>query len=437
MSETPAALETLLGATSSPVRRTLEACLAGRELSWQDALETLCGARGLDLQALALTADALRREQVGDVVTYVINRNINFTNVCVMGCKFCAFSRDLRSEQGYLLDLAEIVRRAVEAQAMGASEVCLQAGLAPDVSGQHYIDMVRAVAEAAPGLHIHALSPEEVRYGAKLAKASIRDYLAELKAAGLGSLPGTSAEILDDALRDRISPGRISTAQWLEVIRTAHELGLPTTATMMFGHLETAAHRVRHLALLRDLQQETGGFTEFVPLSFVHAEAPLFARRDDGAVQPGPTGHDVVRLIALSRLMLGATFKNLQTSWVKEGLPMAQWLLACGANDLGGTLMNESITTTAGGTNGQLVRPAELRRVIRDAGRVPAERTARYTLRRTFDRLEAPDEAAGDPLEAVTDAEATFGSYAQLAADERHRYRPRGAAAGPARATGG
>jgi 7,8-didemethyl-8-hydroxy-5-deazariboflavin synthase CofH subunit len=414
------ALQANLERSSSDVRALLEGCLEGRELSVEGAL-VLDGASGADLTALCTTADALRSQQAGDVVTYVVNRNINFTNVCVKSCKFCAFSRDLRSEQGYLLSIEEIVRRALEAQAFGATEVCLQAGLLPEAQGRLYVEVLRAVKRAAPGLHLHAFSPEEIKYGAALSRMPVRDFLLELKDAGLGSLPGTSAEILDDRVRDRISPGRISTRQWIEVITTAHELGIPTTSTMMFGHVESSLDRVQHLALLRSLQGSGGGFTEFVPLSFVHAEAPLFLEDQGGEVARGPSPDAVLRLYAIARLMLGASFKNIQASWVKEGLDTAQKLLASGVNDLGGTLMNESISTAAGAQHGQLVAPSRLRRLIREAGRIPAERSTRYQLLRTFD-ARVDDSDPVEPLDSVHDSRAVFGTYQDLLSDPRFHY---------------
>jgi 7,8-didemethyl-8-hydroxy-5-deazariboflavin synthase CofH subunit len=406
-----APLERSLARTTEPVRRILEAALSGRRLSVEDAV-ALCDARGPDLRALIGTADTLRHEQVGDQVGYVVNRNINFTNLCVKACKFCAFSRTGRSEEGYSLDNDEIVRRARQAHELGASEVCIQAGLPPAPKRTLYLDLLRAVRSAVPELHVHAFSPEEVKYGAELMQLSVRDYLLELKAAGIGSLPGTSAEILDDRVRKRLAGGRVTTAEWLTVIRTAHELGIPTTATIMYGHIESDLERMRHLDLLRSVQHETGGFSEFVPLSFVHAEAPLHMKHMLPDVRPGPTGNDVMRLIAISRLMLGASFKNIQTSWVKEGIRQAQWLLDCGANDLGGTLMNESISTSAGAQHGQLMRPSELRRVIRDAGRTPVERDTRYQIRQRF--ADDPAQDPPHPLDGVQDAEQVFGSYVEL-----------------------
>ena len=404
-------LESTFARTTAEVRRILEGCLSGESLSVPDAV-ALCAARGPDLRALIAAADALRGEQAGAQVGYVVNRNINFTNQCVKACRFCAFSRTGRSEEAYYLDTEEVVRRAAEAVKLGATEVCIQAGLPPQPKPTLYLDLLRALKRALPELHVHAFSPEEVKYGAQLMQLSVRDYLLELKAAGIGSLPGTSAEILDDAVRKRLAGGRITTAEWLEVIRTAHAIGIRTTATLMYGHIESDLERMRHLDLLRSLQLETGGFTEFVPLSFVHAEAPLHLKHMLPDVRPGPTGHDVTRLIAISRLMLGPSFKNIQTSWVKEGIRQAQWLLDCGANDLGGTLMNESISTSAGATHGQLMRPVELRRVIRDAGRTPIERGTLYQVLRGFPEDPAADPA--HPLDAIHDAEAVFGSYAEL-----------------------
>jgi FO synthase subunit 2 len=397
----------------------LERALEGRDVSVDDAV-VLCGARGESLHALVLTADEVRRRQVGDLVRYVVNRNVNFTNVCVKACRFCAFSRTRRSEEGYFLPVDEVVRRALEAKAFGATEVCLQAGLAPGVDASVYVGLVRAIKAAAPDLHLHAFSPEEVKYAAAESGWTFRRVLQELKDAGLGSLPGTSAEVLDERVRARIAPGRIGVEEWIDVIGTAHALGLPTTSTIMYGHVETDVERMRHLDLLRSIQRTTAGFTEFVPLSFVHEEAPMTLRQQLPELRPGPTGHDVVRLVAISRLMLGDSIRNVQVSWVKEGMRQAQWLLACGANDFGGTLMNESISTSAGASYGQLQTPSALRRAIRDAGRTPAERNTRYEVLRTFD--EGTDDEAG-PLESLTDPEAVFGSYDRLTRDERFRFR--------------
>ncbi|MGB5366829.1 MAG: 5-amino-6-(D-ribitylamino)uracil--L-tyrosine 4-hydroxyphenyl transferase CofH [Polyangiales bacterium] len=417
------ALETCLRGVTSGVRMILERCLDGHELSIDDGA-ALSGARGRDLQALCMVADELRRQQVGDRVSYVVNRNINFTNVCIKNCKFCAFARSVRSEQGYFLPQEEVARRVCQAWEMGATEVCLQAGLSPNLTGDSYIELCRVVKEAEPEIHIHAFSPEEVKFGASLKRVSYSDYLAELVEAGLGTLPGTSAEILDDRLRKRISPTRITTREWLDVVTAAHRLGIRTTSTMMFGHVESVEDRMRHMDLLRRVQRETGGFTEFVPLSFVHEEAPLFAARDVPGVRPGPTGDEVLRLYATARLMLGPDIPNLQASWVKEGLRTSQLLLSCGVNDLGGTLMNESISTAAGARHGQLMTPATLRRVIRDSGRVPVQRDTGYgTIREFGDTF---DQDPSEPLDAVEDPDASFGSYEALTRDSRFHYEPRG-----------
>ena len=399
------------------VSTILHRALDGEEISWSEGLR-LCETNGLDLQALCLVADEMRRRQVGDVVTYVVNRNINFTNVCIKHCTFCAFSREYREEEGYFLPIAEIVRRAQEAVDMGATEVCMQAGLPPKMDGNLYIDLTRAVKKALPNLHLHAFSPEEILYGATRAGVSIVQYLKELQAAGLGTLPGTSAEILDQEIRDLIAPGRITTKQWIEVITTAHSLGIRTTSTIMYGHLDTPVHWVKHMSLLRDIQHETHGFTEFVPLSLVHQEAPMYQRKLLKNVRQGATGAEVVKMHAVARLMLGPTFRNIQSSWVKEGPKLSQCLLTTGANDLGGTLINESISTSAGAQYGQLVPPKELRRLIRDLGRTPAERSTTYQLLKVYN---GEDEELS-PLDLIENAEERFGSYRKLTASSQFRY---------------
>jgi FO synthase subunit 2 len=408
---------TLLDLTERDVAAILHRALDGEELSWRDGLR-LTQTEGRTLSIVALVADEMRRRQAGDVVTYVINRNINFTNVCIKHCTFCAFSRDYREEEGYYLPIEEIVRRAREAVELGATEICLQAGLPPQMDGRFYIDLTRSVKHELPGLHVHAFSPEEVLYASIRSGITVPDYLSELKAAGLGSLPGTSAEILDQEIRDRISPGRITVKQWIEVITAAHSLGIPTTSTIMYGHIETPEHWVRHLDLLRALQRETRGFTEFVPLSFVHQEAPMYRLKLLPNVRRGATGADVVRLHAIARLMLGSTFRNIQSSWVKEGPKMSQLLLSAGANDAGGTLINESISTSAGAPHGQMIPPAELRRQIRDLGRTPAQRNTSYGILRMYD---AQDEEIS-PLDLIDDPDSRFGSYQRLAASPDFRF---------------
>ena len=409
-----------LDRVSRDVRAILARVLDGAEVSVADA-DVLAVTTGRDLHALTLVADELRSRHVGDVVTYVVNRNINFTNVCIKHCGFCAFSRDHREEEGYLLPIEEVVRRAQEAWDLGAREVCIQAGLPPKLDGRFYIDLTRALKAALPELHLHAFSPEEVLYGHVRSGMPIKEYLTELKAAGLGTLPGTSAEILDQPIRDRIARGRITVDQWVEVITTAHALGIRTTSTIMYGHVETPAHWVRHMALLRAIQKDTGGFTEFVPLSLIHSEAPMYSKALVPGVRPGATGVEVIRMHALARVMLGPVLRNIQASWVKEGPKLAQALLDAGANDLGGTLINESISTSAGAQYGQLVGPAELRRWIRDAGRVPAQRDTLYNIVRTYDTGDDPV----SPLDAIQDAEARFGSYRRLIASGEFRFTQR------------
>jgi 7,8-didemethyl-8-hydroxy-5-deazariboflavin synthase CofH subunit len=395
----------------------LDKAEAGRELAAEDAA-TLFAAEGDVLDRLLSVADELRRRRVGDGVTYVINRNINFTNVCVKRCGFCAFSRGHRAEQGYFLPLDEMLRRVREAQDLGATEVCIQAGLPPRIGGSFYIDLCAAIKREFPAIHVHAFSPEEILYGATLSGRTIESYLAALKDVGLGSLPGTSAEILDDRVRDLISPGRISTHDWTTVIRIAHKLGIPTTSTIMFGHVETALDRARHLELLRRIQKETGGFTEFVPLSFIAAEAPMAKKSLVPGLHPAVSREDVLRMYAVARLMLDPWFTNIQATWVKQGPRLAQACLHAGANDFGGTLMNESISTSAGAPHGQFLHPAEMRRWIREAGRIPVQRSTTYTTLRSFEEEPAESEApwAGE----------RFGSYGELIASTEFRFRDRG-----------
>ena len=410
----------VLDGASPDVRAILARALDGHEVSADEAL-ILAETRGRELHALSMVADEMRRRHAGDVVTFVINRNVNFTNVCIKHCGFCAFSRDHREEEGYFLPIEEVVRRAREAWDLGATEVCIQAGLPPKLDGRFYIDLTRALKTALPDLHLHTFSPEEVLYGSVRSGLPIKEYLTELKAAGLGTLPGTSAEILDQDIRDRIARGRITVDQWVEVITTAHALGIRTTSTIMYGHVETPAHWVRHMDLLRSIQKDTGGFTEFVPLSLIHSEAPMYSKKLVPGIRPGATGVEIVRMHALARIMLGPSFRNIQASWVKEGPKLAQLLLDAGANDLGGTLINESISTSAGATYGQLVPPAELRRLIRDAGRIPAQRDTLYNVLHVYGEGDEPD----SELDHVENAEARFGSYRRLVASGEFRFTAR------------
>jgi 7,8-didemethyl-8-hydroxy-5-deazariboflavin synthase CofH subunit len=408
----------LLSNVSSTIGAILDRAVSGEDISVDDA-SVLFDAEGSDLLALIAAADYLRAKTVGDVVTYVVNRNINFTNVCVKACGFCAFSRGHLAEEGYFLPNEEILRRAKEAHDLGATEVCVQAGLAPGMDGWHYVNLCRALKESVPSLHIHGFSPEEVLYGATLSAVSIHDYLSALKAAGVGSLPGTSAEILVDEIRQQVSPGRIGSAQWVDLIQTAHEVGIPTTSTIMYGHIENSRHKAVHLGILRDIQRRTGGITEFVPLSFVYDEAPMFHRKRLSGLRQGASGVEVMKMYAVSRLMLNNWIPNLQVSWVKEGPKLSQIALLAGANDFGGTLMNESISTAAGAGYGQLMKPSQFRGLISEMGRIPAERSTTYQQIRVFDAEDKPV----DLLDEVEDSTRRFGSYQNLIRLKDYRFR--------------
>ena len=363
---------------SQELRALLDRARAGRSLGEAEIVR-LFAARGREVDAVCNEADDLRREINGERIAYVVNRNVNYTNVCYFRCRFCAFSKgklalNLRGP-AYDLDLEEIARRTREAWERGATEMCLQGGIHPDYSGATYLEICRTVKAAAPEIHVHAFSPLEVWQGARTLSISLGEFLAELKRAGLGSLPGTAAEILDDEVRRVICPDKITTSQWLEVMRCAHALGLRSTATIMFGHVDHPRHWARHLLRIRELQAETGGFTEFVPLPFVHMEAPIFLK---GGARRGPTWREALLMHAVARLALHPHLTHVQTSWVKMGPRGAQACLAAGANDLGGTLMNESITRAAGAAFGQELPPAAMDELIRGIGRVPRQRTTLY-----------------------------------------------------------
>ena len=382
----------------SATDRIVTALLDG-QLPDEAQVETLFSARGADFARICEAADALRASTVGDTVTYAVVRNINYTNVCLYKCSFCAFSKgraheDLRGKP-YLLERDEIMRRVREAWDRGATEVCMQGGIHPDFTGHTYLDICRAAKEAVPGMHVHAFSPLEISHGARTLGLSIRDYLAELRAAGLGSLPGTAAEILDDEIRQQIAPDKLDTDGWLQVIRTAHENGLRTTSTIMFGHLEGYRHWARHLLRLRALQAETGGITEFVPLPFVHMEAPMYLR---GRARKGPTLREALLMHAVARLVLHPLIPNIQASWVKLGPTWAQRCLQAGANDLGGTLMNESISRAAGASHGQEFTPAQMEALAARVGRPSRPRTTLYG---TVDAARTLAAGAAQPLSEV------------------------------------
>ena len=407
----------LLKSIDPVVASALDRALSDKDVSVEQATELL-DSNGIEMNTIVLVADVLRRRSVGNTVTYVINRNINFTNVCIKRCGFCAFSRDFREEEGYFLPIEEIVRRAKEAWKLGATEVCIQAGLPPKMDGHLYIDICDAIKKELPDIHIHAFSPEEVLYGAVRSQIPVEEYLKMLKEAGVGSLPGTAAEILDQRMRDLISPGRITVEDWIKIIKLAHSMEIPTTSTIMYGHIESSAHKANHLALIRKIQSETHGFTEFVPLSFVHTEAPMYNHAIIPNLRPGANGNEVVKMHAVSRIMLHKYINNIQVSWVKEGTRMSQVLLGAGVNDFGGTLVNESISTSAGSRYGQLLKPREIRSIIRSCDRLPAQRSTTYRLIKVYsnEEYEEPEE-----LDKVDDTQ--FGSYNELIKLDNFRYR--------------
>ena len=353
------------------VMETLDGSVLTRE---QRSL--LANAEGDDLLGLLVAADALRRELAGNIVTYVVNRNINFTNVCFVGCKFCAFSRGPRESDTYFLSLDQVAQKATEAWKIGATEVCIQGGLPHGLPPFHYRDILRAVKQAVPGMHIHAFSPMEIVYGVELTGMPLEDYLLMLRDNGLDTLPGTAAEILDDDVRFVLSRNKLSTEQWKEVIRTAHACGIRSTSTLMYGHVESPEHWVNQLLLFREIQQQTGGFTEFVPLGFVHQNTLLFHQ---GIARSGPTLAEHLKIHALARVLLAGAINNIQVSWVKLNRSLSQLCLHAGANDYGGTLMEENISREAGATAGQYTSPEDFQALILEAGRIPAERNTVYT----------------------------------------------------------
>jgi FO synthase len=363
---------------SSPVANALQQVMTSQDgsvLSREQCL-LLANAEGDDLLALLLAADSLRRDLVGNLVTYVVNRNMNFTNVCFVGCKFCAFSRGPREADSYFHSLETMAQKAVEAWEMGATEVCIQGGLPHGLPPFYYRDILHAIKTAVPRMHIHAFSPMEIVYGVELTGMALPDYLRMLRDNGLDTLPGTAAEILDDDVRFVLSRNKLSTEQWKEVIRTAHQCGIRSTSTLMYGHVETATHWVNQLLLLREIQEQTGGFTEFVPLGFVHQNTLLYHQ---GIARPGPTLAEHLKIHALARIMLAGAINNIQVSWVKLNRRLSQLCLHAGANDYGGTLMEENISREAGATAGQYTSAEDFQSLILETGRIPAERNTTYT----------------------------------------------------------
>jgi 7,8-didemethyl-8-hydroxy-5-deazariboflavin synthase CofH subunit len=364
----------LTPASRSALERVLET-QHGDTLSLEESL-ALAHCDGDDLLGLLVAANRLRCELSGNIVTYVVNRNINFTNICFIGCKFCAFSRGPREADTYFLTPEQVADKAAEAWQLGATEVCIQGGLPHGLPPFYYRDILRAVKKATPRMHIHAFSPMEIVYGVELTGMPLADYLSMLRDNGLDTLPGTAAEILDDDVRQVLSRNKLSTSQWIDVIRTAHRRGIRTTSTMMYGHTETPAHWVRQLLLLREMQVDTGGFTEFVPLGFVHQNTLLFHQ---GLARSGPTLAEHLKVHALARILLAGSINNIQVSWVKLNRKLSQLCLQAGANDYGGTLMEENISREAGATAGQYTSAADFQSLILEIGRIPAERNTTYS----------------------------------------------------------
>jgi FO synthase len=376
-------IEASLGMASPPLRHVLENAIEGRELSIQEGL-TLARAEAEDLRALVAAADYVRQKKSGEVITYIINRNINFTNKCIIGCRFCAFSHseDMEpQEDEFLLTPDEVAGKSLEAQERGAIEVCVQGGLPRKLDPYYYRDVLIAIRKKTPAMHTHAFSPMEIIYGTRLTRMSLREYLVMLVEAGLDTMPGTAAEILDDSVRHEIERAKLTVTQWVDVIKQAHSLGIKTTSTMMYGHTETTEHWLRHMSLIREIQKETGGFTEFVPLGFIHHNTQLY---QSGSARPGPTVEEHLRVHALSRLFFQGLIDNIQVSWVKMPRETVQACLKAGANDYGGTLMEESISRLAGAETGEYMAPEEFRERILELGRIPAERNTTYTVIKTI-----------------------------------------------------
>jgi len=370
----PRTLENLLAAADPGTTCILERSLAGRAPTVEEGARLL-RCEGDDLAALVRVADQIRKADVGDEVTYIVNRNVNFTNVCFVGCQFCAFARHRKDVDARTDSITQILDKVQDAVDRGATEVCMQGGINPEMDAFGYRDLLTAIKSRFPRIHIHAFSPMEIMYGARRTGLNYRDYLQMLKDAGLDTIPGTAAEILDDEVREVLSHKKVDVRTWVEIITTAHEVGIRTTSTVMYGHIETPEHIARHIDILRDIQRRTGGFTEFVPLRFIHTYTALYQK---GLVNPPPKGLNDMRVYATARLMLRGLIDNLQTSWVKLGVKLAQMSLAAGCNDFGGTLMEEQISKSAGADAGEYLPESEIRALIEEMGRVPAQRTTAY-----------------------------------------------------------
>jgi len=390
-------LNQLLQQIAAPVAAILRRALAGESLSRVDSV-TLFNCRGNELQAVLACADRVRQLRCGDTGTFVITRNINFTNVCYMGCRFCNFARKRDDSDAEFLSFEQIADRAEEAWQRGATEVCVQGGLHPDITADYYRNLLIAIKQRVPDIHIHAFSPFEIWYGAKKARMTPVEFLKDLKAHGLGSMPGTAAEILDSEIRQQLTRNKLTTENWVEIVRAAHSVGIRTTATIMYGHIDGPEHWADHLLLLRQIQQETGGFTEFVPLGFIHYETALYNDNPD-LVRPGPSHEEHLLMHAVARLVLQGQIDNIQASWVKMGPEQAADMLRSGVNDLGGTLMNESISRAAGGKHGQEMLPEDMVASIQRAGMLAVQRSTLYEIHRVY----LPDAAmdAAQPAQRI------------------------------------
>lgn len=375
----------LLSGISSKTSRIIDKAYNGEEISIEEGEYLFLLNDPKELSALCLAADEIRKEDVGDVVTYVVNRNINFTNICYTWCGFCNFMAPEGDERAYFLSMDEIADKTVEAWENGATEVCMQGGMHPDIDGNFYAELIKTVKKAVPEMHTHAFSPFEIYYGAQTLNIREEDFIEMLKDAGHNTFPGTAAEVLDEEVRVKIAPRKIPTEVWIRVVKKAHRAGMRTTSTIMYGHMDEPIHWARHLNVLRDIQKETGGFTEFVPLRFIPWNTRIFLN-SKGKVKPGPTDLDQLKMYAISRLMLRGWINNIQVSWVKQGPEFAQFSLTAGANDFGGTLMEEQISRAAGANYGQYFPPEEFRRLTWEIGRIPAERTTTYGIRQIFEK---------------------------------------------------
>ncbi|HEX9667780.1 MAG TPA: 5-amino-6-(D-ribitylamino)uracil--L-tyrosine 4-hydroxyphenyl transferase CofH [Thermodesulfobacteriota bacterium] len=380
-------IDALLSKVNGKTASIIDKAFKGEEISVNEG-EHLFNIRDLDeISALAISADEIRKEDVGDIVTYVINRNINFTNICNTYCGFCNFMAPEGDERAYFLTMEEIAQKTIEAWENGATEVCMQGGMHPDIDGNFYVELIKSVKKAVPQMHTHAFSPFEIYYGAKTLNISEEDFIEMLKEAGHDTFPGTAAEVLDEEVRTVIAPRKIPTQTWIDVVRKAHKAGMRTTSTIMYGHVDKSYHWARHLGILRDIQKETGGFTEFVPLRFIPWNTRLF-QHSKGKVNPGPTDLDQLKMYGVSRLMLRGWINNIQVSWVKQGPEFAQFSLTAGANDFGGTLMEEHISRAAGANHGQYFPPEEFQRLTKEIGRIPAQRNTTYGILKLFGRDE-------------------------------------------------